>query len=102
MRGTGGGECGAGVEEYFVAYRIDSHKNTKELFKLLIGSCIEGKILDTGDGNNNDYSITAKGSTIEFRWITYPGTDLYMIGRYDFIENSINYEEIAREESYKQ
>lgn len=96
MRGSGGGQCGAGAEEYFVAYEYTDQK-IKEIFRILVGSCVQGIILDSGDGNNNDYSITSSEGVITFRWLTYPGTDLYKIARYSFEKNHIEYEEISKE-----
>lgn len=96
MRGDGGGECGSGAEEYFVAYKIGSDNLVKEIFKKLIGSCIERIDLDTGDGNNNDKSVTSKNGTVTFRWLTYPGTDRYVTGEYNYLTNSISYAEFDR------
>lgn len=96
MRGDGGGECGSGAEQYFVAYKIGSKNSVKEIFKKLIGSCIERIDLDAGDGNNNDKSVTSLNGTVIFRWLTYPGTDHYVIGKYDYLTNSISYTEFDR------
>ena len=96
MRGNGGGECGSGAEEYFVAYKIIKKNVITELYKKLISSCVERIDFDTGDGNNNDKSVTSLNNTVTFRWLTYPNTDLYMIGTYNFVTNSISYAEFDR------
>lgn len=96
MQGNGGGECGSGTEEYFVAYKIIKKTEIKEIYRKLIGSCIKRIDLDTGDGNNNDNSITSSKNTVSFRWLTYQNTDLYIIGTYNFLTNSISYVEYER------
>jgi len=88
MRGDGGGQCGAGSEEYFLAYRLAGNVVT-EIHRSLIYSCIQGMILDSGDGNNNDFSVTFDGKVVEFKWLNYPGTDLYTLGHYDFTKNKL-------------
>lgn len=97
MRGDGGGECGSGEEDYFVAYKLSGNIIT-ERYKKLINSCTEHIDLDTGDGNDNDKSVTLKKNIVTFRWLTYPKTDLYTIGTYDFLTNSISYKEFDRKE----
>lgn len=99
MRGSGSGQCGAGIEEYFVSYKFTPPNDIHELFRLLIGSCLDGKYLDTGDGNDNDYSVSSEENVSTFRWLTFPGTEMYIVGRYLFIENSIEYMKIPRENS---
>lgn len=97
MRGDGGGECGGGEEEYFIAYKIADTKIT-EIYKKLISSCTKHIDLDTGDGNDNDKSVTLKNNIVIFRWLTYPKTDQYTIGTYNFSTNSISYKEFDRKE----
>lgn len=87
-RGDGGGECGAGSEEYFLAYRLVGNV-ANEIHRSLIHSCIQGITLDSGDGNNNDSSATFDGKTVEFKWLSYRGTDLYTLGHYDFTKNKL-------------
>lgn len=95
QQGDGSGQCGAGTEEYFIAYKqIDN--SPKEIFRKLISSCKEGIELDYGDGNNNDFSVTSSKGEVTFRWLTFPGTDLYRIGRYNYLLNTITYEDIDR------
>lgn len=88
MRGSGSGQCGAGSEEYFVVYKLLG-TTLKEMHRSLIHSCTQGIDLDTGDGNNNDFSVNFDGEAIEFRWLTYPGTDAEMVGRYSFSTNKL-------------
>lgn len=87
-RGDGTGECGAGSEEYFLAYRF-ARNSLSEVHRSLIYSCIQGITLDTGDGNNNDFSVTVTGNTVEFRWLSYPGSNLHTLGHYDFTTNKL-------------
>ncbi|MBT9568216.1 MAG: hypothetical protein IV085_07940 [Thiobacillus sp.] len=87
-RGSGGGQCGAGSEEYFVAYKLTGTM-LKEMHRSLIHSCIKGMDLDTGDGNNNDFSVRFDGEAIVFKWLTYPGTDAQVAGHYYFSTNQL-------------
>lgn len=96
QQGDGTGQCGAGVEEYFVAYKKINNEKPEEIFRRLISSCKENIELDYGDGNNNDLSVTSTEGDIIFRWLTFPGTDLYIIGRYNYLLNTITHQEIDR------
>ena len=95
MRGDGRGQCGAGSEEYFLAYKLVGH-TAKEIHRSLIHSCIHGMMLDYGDGNNNDFSVTFDGEAVEFRWLIYPETDLYVVGRYKFATNKLEKSFVGR------
>jgi hypothetical protein len=68
----------------------------EQIFKTLVGSCLKGMILDVGDGNDNDFSITERDNHVVFRWLTYPNTDLIVIGRYDFTRNKLGLERFKR------
>lgn len=88
MRGDGGGQCGAGSEEYFVSYLIKGNV-IHEIRRFLIHSCNKGIDLDTGDGNNNDFSVTHDGSLVTFKWLTYLDSDSQVLGRYSFVTNEL-------------
>lgn len=87
MRGNGGGQCGAGSEEYFVSYRIKG-RVVQEMRRFLIHSCNKGIDLDTGDGNDNNFSVTHDGNFVTFKWLTYLDSDS-QVGRYDFGTNKL-------------
>lgn len=88
MRGDGGGQCGAGSEEYFVSYLIRG-RVIKEIRRFLIHSCNKGIDLDTGDGNDNDFSVTHDGNLVTFKWLTYLDSDSQVLGRYSFVTNKL-------------
>lgn len=96
QQGDGSGQCGAGTEEYFIAYKQIEKSPPKEIFRKLISSCKEGIELDYGDGNNNDFSVTSSKGDVTFRWLTFPGTELYRIGRYNYSLNTITYQDVDR------
>lgn len=93
----GGGQCGAGEENYFISYKLTNKNKIQEIFRQLIYSCLSGMALDDGDGNNNDYSISTEGSNVVFRWLSFPGTENYIIGHYNFLTNKMELKEILRE-----
>lgn len=88
LRGNGGGQCEAGSEEYFVSYRIEG-RVIKEMRRFLIHSCNKGIDLDTGDGNDNNFSVTHDESLVTFKWLTYLNSDSPVMGRYSFITNKL-------------
>ncbi len=96
QQGDGSGQCGSGTEEYFVAYKQVNKAAPKEIFRKLISSCNESMELDYGDGNNSDFSVTSDEGEVTFRWLTFPGTDLYRIGRYSYLLNNITYQDLDR------
>lgn len=88
LRGNGGGQCGAGSEEYFVSYRIKG-RVIKEMRRFLILSCNKGIDLDTGDGNDNNFSVTHDGNSVTFEWLTYLDSDSQVLGRNSFVTNKL-------------
>lgn len=91
MRGDGGGQCGAGSEEYFVAYKISDDNRFVEIFRMLISSCIEGIYLDTGDGSEADQSISTDDGRVTIKWLTYRDNGGSRIGTYDFHRNTLEF-----------
>jgi hypothetical protein len=97
MRGEGTGQCGAGVERYFVSLELVKFSLIQRN-KFLIESCRDGIVLVDESKNTKPISLD-NGNIFVFKWINYPGYEGRIFGRFDFKENKLfikNQEENAK------
>jgi len=88
--GDGSGQCGAGVERYFVSLELEKNTLTQRN-KFLIESCKEGIVL--AEESKEMKSIFLEGeNSIVFNWINYPGYEGPVTGRFFFKENKLSLE----------
>jgi hypothetical protein len=87
MRGSGGGQCGAGSEDFFIALQKNGHR-LREKKRFLIASCIKSIELKS-DEVETGRAISAGNDTVIFKWLNYPPYDKTATGKYSFLRNTL-------------
>lgn len=97
MRGGGGGECGAGSEDFFIALQKNG-AHFSEIKRFLVSSCIKSIELKP-DEVETGKAISVDKDTVIFKWLNYPPYEKTATGRFSFLSNILNVSE--NKTSYK-